>query len=79
MRLFPGLAGSLLVLGGSLAMAQPVTSSDIENAASDNSSWLTYGRDYYGQRFVRPRTSTGSIPPGCSRPAARTAVSRRLP
>jgi glucose dehydrogenase len=34
-------------------MAQPVTISDLENAASDNSSWLTYGRDYYGQRFVR--------------------------
>ncbi len=34
-------------------MAQPVTTSELENAASDNSSWLTYGRDYYGQRFVR--------------------------
>ncbi|HSF15684.1 MAG TPA: PQQ-dependent dehydrogenase, methanol/ethanol family [Vicinamibacteria bacterium] len=33
--------------------AQPVTSSQLENAASDNSSWLTYGRDYFGQRFVR--------------------------
>lgn len=36
-----------------LATAQPVTTSELENAASDNSSWLTYGRDYYGQRFVR--------------------------
>jgi alcohol dehydrogenase (cytochrome c) len=35
------------------ATAQTITASDLENAASDNSSWLTYGRDYYGQRFVR--------------------------
>ena len=34
-------------------MADPVTPSDLENAASDNSSWITYGRDYSGQRFVR--------------------------
>lgn len=42
-----------IVSCGSLAMAQPVTTSDLENAASDSSSWLSYGRDYYGQRFVR--------------------------
>jgi len=48
--------GVALVIGtfwGSPIRAQPVTTSDLENAASDNSSWLTYGRDYYGQRFVR--------------------------
>jgi alcohol dehydrogenase (cytochrome c) len=36
-----------------VGMAQPVTTSALENAAADKSSWLTYGRDYYGQRFVR--------------------------
>jgi alcohol dehydrogenase (cytochrome c) len=39
--------------------AQPVTTRDLENAAADNSSWLSYGRDYYGHRFVR----TGQITP----------------
>jgi alcohol dehydrogenase (cytochrome c) len=34
------------------AAAQPVTSSQLENAASDSSSWLSYGRDPFGQRFV---------------------------
>ena len=43
----------LLPLSFSPGRAQPVTTSDLENAASDNSSWLTYGRDYYAQRFVR--------------------------
>ena len=33
--------------------AQLVTTARLENAAADNSSWLTYGRDYYAQRFVR--------------------------
>src|SRR5437879_3528451 len=37
----------------SMGMADSVTTADLENAAADNSSWLTYGRDYYGQRFVR--------------------------
>jgi alcohol dehydrogenase (cytochrome c) len=48
--------GSALVVGTfwcSVGLAQPVTTPDLENAAADNSSWLTYGRDYYGQRFVR--------------------------
>ena len=36
-----------------VALAQPVTTPELENAGSDNSSWLTYGRDYYGQRFAR--------------------------
>ena len=43
----------LLVLSCSTLYAQPVTTEDLENAASDNASWLTYGRDYSGQRFVR--------------------------
>ena len=38
---------------GATAAAQPVTTRDLENAAGDNSSWLTYGRDYAGQRFAR--------------------------
>src|SRR5690242_6773401 len=33
--------------------AQLVTTATLENAATDNTSWLTYGRDYYAQRFVR--------------------------
>ena len=33
--------------------AQLVTTANLENAAADNTSWLTYGRDYYAQRFVR--------------------------
>jgi alcohol dehydrogenase (cytochrome c) len=48
------LGVSLVIVScGRMAMAQPVTTSDLENAGSDNSSWLTYGRDYYGHRFVR--------------------------
>ena len=43
----------VLTFACSVVIAQPVTTSDLENAADDNSSWLTYGRDYYGQRFVR--------------------------
>src|SRR5262245_26701504 len=33
--------------------AQSITTAQLENAASDTSSWLSYGRDYFGQRFVR--------------------------
>ncbi|HEY6549356.1 MAG TPA: PQQ-dependent dehydrogenase, methanol/ethanol family, partial [Vicinamibacteria bacterium] len=43
---------SALGLCASLGMAQPVTTPDLLNAAADPSSWLTYGRDYFGQRFV---------------------------
>ena len=32
--------------------AQEVTTSDLETAAGDTSSWLMYGRDYNGHRFV---------------------------
>src|SRR5688572_4829697 len=35
------------------AAAQPITSSELEKAAADNSAWLSYGRDPFGQRFVR--------------------------
>ncbi|MCY3845039.1 MAG: PQQ-dependent dehydrogenase, methanol/ethanol family, partial [Acidobacteria bacterium] len=34
------------------ALAQEVTTADLEQAAGDTSSWLMYGRDYHGQRFV---------------------------
>ncbi|HEY7696820.1 MAG TPA: PQQ-binding-like beta-propeller repeat protein, partial [Vicinamibacteria bacterium] len=53
---FRSTLGAALVaffLRSSPGLAQPVTTSDLLNAASDNSSWLTYGRDYYAQRFVR--------------------------
>ena len=43
----------VLALSCSTLFAQPVTTEDLENAANDNASWLTYGRDYSGQRFVR--------------------------
>jgi len=33
--------------------AQSITTAQLENAASDNSSWLSYGRDPFAQRFVR--------------------------
>src|ERR1051325_3110704 len=46
------LALACLALGRGLS-AQLVTPATLENAAADNSSWLTYGRDYYAQRFVR--------------------------
>ena len=39
-------------LSWAVAGAQPVTTADLEQAAGDNSSWLMYSRDYYGQRFV---------------------------
>ena len=34
------------------APGQDVTTADLEQAAGDTSSWLMYGRDYYGQRYV---------------------------
>src|SRR5689334_15101881 len=33
--------------------AQSITTAQLEDAARDNSSWLAYGRDPFGQRFVR--------------------------
>src|ERR1041384_3945621 len=46
---------TLLALLSSIATvtAQPITTTQLENAASDNSSWLSYGRDPFAQRFVR--------------------------
>src|SRR5262249_41148001 len=32
---------------------QSITTAQLEHAASDTSSWLSYGRDPFGQRFVR--------------------------
>ena len=34
------------------AFGQAVTTRDLEQAAADTSSWLMYGRDYHGHRFV---------------------------
>jgi len=48
-RLLPLLALlSCAATGG----PQPITTAQLENAANDNSSWLSYGRDPFGQRFV---------------------------
>jgi alcohol dehydrogenase (cytochrome c) len=50
MRLATFLGAMLLAV---LSSAQPVTTSDLLQAGDDTSSWLTYGRDYAAQRFVR--------------------------
>ena len=68
MRFSQFVCWSLVVgLCGPIAIAQPVTTSDLENAARDNSSWLSYGRDYSGQRFVRmpqiDRANVGRLRP----------------
>ena len=50
LRISGGLAALWLLaisLGG-----QPVTTADLEQAASNNSDWLMYGRDYHAHRFV---------------------------
>ena len=59
-RLDSGFIGSFacLAIAGvvfwcAVVGAGPVTTSDLENAVTDNASWLTYGRDYTGQRFAR--------------------------
>ena len=48
-RAIVALASLLCV---SPAGAQPLTSAQLEAAAGDTSSWLMYGRDYYGHRYV---------------------------
>ena len=48
-----GFALFLATFWRSTGLAESVTTADLENATTDNSSWLTYGRDYYGQRIVR--------------------------
>ena len=35
------------------ASAQPITTSALEKASNENSSWLMYSRDYHGHRFVK--------------------------
>ncbi|MDA1314704.1 MAG: PQQ-dependent dehydrogenase, methanol/ethanol family [Acidobacteria bacterium] len=40
------------LLSASMAWAQPVTTEQLEKAAGDTSSWLMYGRDYQGHRYV---------------------------
>ena len=42
----------LQVIAASMAWAQPIETADLENAASNNSDWLMYGRDYYAHRYV---------------------------
>ena len=41
-----------MFLAASAAFAQPVTTADLENAASNTADWLSYGRTYDGQRYV---------------------------
>ena len=45
----------LLVLLSCVAAVGPqsITTAQLENAASDTASWPSYGRDPFGQRFVR--------------------------
>ena len=52
-RVFAGGLLLSMALSWPLAGAEPVTKADLDKAAGDNSSWLMYGRDYSGQRFVR--------------------------
>ncbi|MEZ5396627.1 MAG: hypothetical protein R2724_28090 [Bryobacterales bacterium] len=50
-----------------IAAAQPVTTADLENAAGNNSAWLSYGRDYHAHlplSSTRLRQKTCS---GCGR------------
>ena len=54
-RSLTALAAVLLITAGlswPTAQGQEVTTADLEQAASDTSSWLMYGRDYQGHRFV---------------------------
>ena len=54
-RSLQALAAVLLFTAGlswPAAQGQEVTTADLEQAAGDTSSWLMYGRDYHGQRFV---------------------------
>src|SRR5262249_53985325 len=48
-RLLPLLA---LLSCAATVGAQRITTAQLENAANDTSSWLSYGRDPFGQRFV---------------------------
>jgi alcohol dehydrogenase (cytochrome c) len=54
------VAIAVVAVSCSLGLAQSVTTSHLVNASDDNASWLTYGRDYYGQRFVRLEEITPS-------------------
>lgn len=47
------LSAALMLAVIRIVSAEPVTTADLENAQANNSSWLTYGRDYSAQRFVR--------------------------
>ncbi len=45
------LLSCLVALVPTLAHAEPMTDARMKTAASDNSNWLLYGRDYTNQRF----------------------------
>ena len=52
-RSLAAIAAVCLAAGSSRpAHGQEVTTLDLEQAAGDTSSWLMYGRDYHGHRFV---------------------------
>ena len=64
------------------ATGQSVSSEQLRNAGRDTSSWLSYGRDLLGQRYVEldqitRRTSRVCNRHGSSQPEARTAGCRR--
>ena len=50
--LFAAVLGFAAVLPRAAAQARPVTYEQLRKAAADSSSWLMYGRDYYGHRYV---------------------------
>ena len=66
LKTFVAIAG---LLSAPTGWAQSVTNEQLKEAASDTSSWLMYGRDYSGHRYVgldqitRPM-SIGFIPFG---------------
>ena len=46
-----GVLAASWTLSASL-LGQPVTTSDLETAASNTTDWLMYGREYYAHRYV---------------------------
>ena len=46
------IAISLLLFVSGALHGQSVTVADLEGAAASTADWLTYSRDYYGQRYV---------------------------
>ena len=85
-RVLAGASAVLVVSSMVLGVAQsrppaPVDDAALRAAESRNQDWLSYGRDYYEQRFSPlDRSTTATSPssawPGSSRPPP-TAASRR--